>query len=190
MGFSVQLKRKSLGFTHTIQLPVCWPWMVRGSTAHRRSNGCMGLDSCREAVEGGLVRDAKSQLPEMLLLSLPWALLPTAAQAPTKMSPLAQGNAGLQWVLHNFGIVLPLALHSPAQLWGRAGRDASACDELLFRKAGGSCCHRRQHLYPILCALQTPPSAFYDSVLLLLFSPHFHGCCTTTFPIYLSLDYF
>lgn len=73
-----------------------------------------------------MVEDAKSQLPEMLLLSLPWALPPTAAQMPTRISPLPQGNAG---VAH--GIALPLALHSPAQLWGRAGRDPSACDQLL-----------------------------------------------------------
>lgn len=87
MGFSVKLKGESLGFTHTIQLPVCWPWMARGSTAHRHSNGCVGLDGCREAVEGGLVRDAKSQFPDMLLLSLPWLRLPLQHRHPPGSHP-------------------------------------------------------------------------------------------------------
>lgn len=123
MGFSVQLKGESLGFAHTIQLPVCWLWLVRGSTAHRHSKRLGWLP---RGCGGWLVRDAESQLPGMLLLSLPWASPPTAAQATTKISPLPQGNAGVV-----LGIALPVALHSPAQLWGRAGRDASACDELL-----------------------------------------------------------
>lgn len=60
-----------------------------------------------------MVRDAKSQLPEMLLLSLPWALPPTAAQASSRISPLPQGNAGVA-----LGIALALALHSSGEELG------------------------------------------------------------------------
>lgn len=181
MGFSVHLKGESLSFQHTIQLPVCWPWMARGSTAHRHSNGCTGLDGCPEAVEGGLVRDAKSQHPEMLLLSLPWALPHTAAQVPTRISPLPQVNAGVA-----LGIALPSASHSPAELWGRAGRDSSACDELLGYLGAPAAI---ENLYHILYTPQTPPSPFMTLCCAPALYLTFSWLLYHNIP-YLSLDYF
>lgn len=85
-----------------------------------------GLGRLPRGCGGWFGQGCKIPVPRYAASQPSLASPPTAAQAPTRISPLPQGNAGVA-----LGITLPLALHSPEQLWGRAGRESSAHDELL-----------------------------------------------------------